>query len=150
MIAGVDTTGWKIKKRAVYKVLATQIPRLLDMATDDVMESTIANLSGPHYKPGKRGPMTGKMPIPRVMSMLVRSIKKQHIDYSSRLVYSDPNVAPYNAAVHNGHRIMHKGVQVGYVKGRDYLGRVIKLKRISLQILWRNTLLNAIRTVGRR
>jgi len=142
----VNIEGWKKKSRDVRASMMKSIADVLDKCEDDVFQRMIANLSGPHYKIGTRGPSTGKMPVPRMTGTLARASRRKRLSASERIIFSDPKVAHYAKYVHDGTRPRagHPGM-----KPRHYLGDVIKQRRAAWLFTIRMAILNGIRLVGR-
>ena len=140
MTVGVNKSGWDRKLKLVEHDIVVGIPKFVEQCSDDVVKGTLKNLSGPHYKIGTRGSQTGKMPIPKMTSMLSRAQKIKRISSSLILHFTDSIIAPYGKFVHNGTRKM---------KPRRYRADVIRERRQAWMNRWRYLVLGAFRKHGR-
>jgi len=140
MKVGVNKSGWDRKLKLVQHDLTVGIPKFVEQCSDEVMEKTMKNLSGPHYKIGTTGSQTGKMPIPRMTSMLARAQKIKRLGAALILHFTDRIMAPYGKFVHNGTRKM---------KPRRYRADVIRERRQAWENRWRYLVLGAFRKHGR-
>jgi len=135
----VDTSGWKRKIKKIMRQNPAVIKRAVDFGMDTLYKETLKNLSGPHYPVGVRGPMTGKMPIPRVTGTLVRSLSAKRVSFDVGFVYTDKRIANYNALVHDGTK---------HTKPRRYLGDAVRAKRQAIINRMKYEILLAIRKEG--
>jgi hypothetical protein len=129
----VDIKGWQAKSRAVKIELSKAITKSLDAAADDNHRRIIKNLSGASYTPGS-------LPVTRVMGTLARAQKKERLNFNTRKLWSDSNVANYNQYVHWGTK---------YLKPRRFQTDEIAMNRANTVRNINNTISNAIIRVGR-
>lgn len=139
-----DIRGWKRLNMQVKLYTTAKISELVKQASQDVFEKARANLTGPHYRVGERGPQTGKMPIPRITSMLARSLRILTQAFNFHVIYSDPVIAPYAATVHNGAKIKIKGKIVGFRKARRFLGDPVNQLRLKWLAIWKKDFLTGL------
>lgn len=129
----VDIRGWQAKSRAVKIELAKAITKSLNMAADDLHRKIVKNLSGGSY-------VSGQLPVTRVTGTLARAQKKEIVNFNTRKLWSDSNVANYNQYVHWGTR---------YLKPRRFQTDEIAMNRSKTVQDIKKTINAAITRVGR-
>lgn len=130
----------------LQKELWPVLEKVIQFGSDEILQAADKQLSGPHYGPetNYRGSQTGKMPIPRITSMLSRSLKLQVVlkngPYISLMaIYPDKRIAPHYKAVHDGTR---------YVRPRRYLQDPVRERKQAILNRWNNLILLQIRKEG--
>jgi hypothetical protein len=138
----VNTTKWLAKSQAVRKAFYVGGKSAVDFGMDSLMKETVKNVSGPHYgtKNGRpvRGPMTGRMPIPRITGALSRSVTQVRINHFLGAVFADKRKAAHAEPVHNLRK-----------NPRPFLGRAVRDIREAVYNRMRYAVILAIRKVGR-
>lgn len=142
------TNTFPAKCEKLQKELWPVLEKVIQFGSDEILQASTKLLSGPHYGPevNYRGAQTGKIPIPRITSMLSRSLTlsvvlKNGPYVSLMAIYPDKRIAPYAGAVHDGNR---------YVKPRRYLQDPVRERKQAILNRWNNLVLLQIRKEGQK
>lgn len=97
-----DVTSWNRKLINLKLERGNILSGLIEKDAKQVKNKIDKYVTGPHYRPRKRGEKTGEKPIPRISYLLSKSIKMQKIHDYLYKIWSDGGIAPHNIAVHDG------------------------------------------------
>ena len=137
----VDTSGWFKKSNNVNAVLLKVVPRVVEYGLDVLHQEVIQNVSGPHYKPGTRGPGTGEMPVPRVTADLAGSVQRSYDKRNPEMgaIFSSNKKAPHNVFVHDG---------ANSQKPRRFIKDAVDSKSKEIRNYFDNEVMSEIRNAG--
>ena len=135
-----DTSNWTRKLANLKAIERDTLPKILDWGHDQVKDKIDAYVSGPHYVPPARIAGIGQVPIPRVSSLLSRSIKTIRISPYLVKIFSDGRIAPYNVFVHDGTKKM---------RPRRFIKDPVDERRPAIENKWRYEIIKETRKRGR-
>lgn len=118
-------------------LLLDTLPKAIDFGMDEINKGIAKNVKGPAYgvkktasgnQIPKRGPGTGKMPIPRITGNLAKSIQSSRPTSLLGAIYSNKTIAPYSFMVHEGTRFQKK---------RPFLKNAVDERRQAILNRWK-------------
>lgn len=103
IVIKTDIRPWQIKSKRIQRSIILNVAIGLKVVATALHSRAVRNLAGPHYPPPKyKGAKTGEMPVPRVTSLLARSLKLKKISEVLYVVFADSKVAAHAPFVHDG------------------------------------------------
>jgi len=142
----VDTSRFTLKTLRVKREVMKIAPQLVMEAANELHKLANKNLSGPGYGThsgprgglvANRGPMTGKMPVPRISGHLAQSLYIRPLSLVSFAVGADQKIAPYAVYVYYGNQ---------YVQPRKFIP--VDIQRPKALAKWNNVIKLIIRSAG--
>jgi len=140
----VDISKAKLKLRSVKRAFAVSAAKVILESAQEIYDRIGKNLEGPHYgvrttrtgsQVAKRGPGTGKLPVPRITGNLSRSLTMTPLSSVVIAIWCDP-------------RIAHYARYVALRKTQDFFYSVGNERRQAIQNRTRYQLLKAVRAEG--
>jgi len=142
----VDTSRFTLKTLRVKREVMKIAPQLVMEAANELHKLANKNLSGPGYGTHSgplgglvagRGPMTGKMPVPRITGTLAGSLQIKPLSPFCWTVFADQKRAPYAVYVYYGTK---------YVQPRKFIP--VDIQRPKALAKWNTVIKLIIRSAG--
>jgi len=140
--------GFSKKIDQIKKEYLPAIEKAVKFGHDEIMTAATKNLSGPHYGKAEnyRGSQTGQIPVPRITSMLIQSLRsilaEAYKGYRVLVcIFSDVRIAPHNKFVHYGTR---------YMRPRRFLQDPVKERKQAILNRMNYEIMLVIRRIGQK